>query len=108
MSVLEECHPALCQALPFDPPNIAARYHSNHLDTRRGEVISHARLYERSLYAYIRVYNRLPQALADSPSVSCIQARLTLLAKQRAKEANDTCRKLCQDCHEIANMFDGH
>ena len=106
--VLEECHPAFCQALPFGPSNIAARYHSNHLDTRCGEVISHARLYERSLYAYIRVYNRLPQALADSPSVSCIQARLTHLAKQQAKESNDTWRKCFQDCNEISIMFDDH
>ena len=106
--VLGECHPALCQALPFGPPHIAARYHSNHLDTRSGEVVSHARLYERSLYAYIRVYNRLPQALADSPSVSCFQARLTHLAKQQAKESNDNWRKCFQDCRELSNMFDGH
>ena len=67
--VLGECHPALCHALPFGPPDIVARYHTKHLVTFSGLVVRHARIYERSLFAYIRVYNRLPQTLADSPSV---------------------------------------
>ena len=105
--VLGECHPALCQALPFGPSDIAARYHTKHLDTFSGLVVRHARIYERSLYAYIRVYNRLPQTLADSPSVKSFQSRLTHLAKQRAASAHGDWRRCFQDCHELCNMFDG-
>ena len=104
--VLGECHPALCQALPFGPPAIAARYHTKHLETFSGLVVSHARIYERSLYAYTRVYNRLPQTLADSPSVKSLQSRLTHLAKQRAN-AQDDWRRCFHDCHELCKMFDG-
>ena len=105
--VLGECHPALCQALPFGPNPIAARYHTKHLDSFSGLVVRHARLYERSLYAYIRVYNILPQTLADSPSVKSFQSRLTHLAKQRATNAHDDWRRCFHDCHEVSSMFDG-
>ena len=105
--VLGECHPALCHALPIGPPDIAARYHTKHLDTFSGLVVRHARIYERSLFAYIRVYNRLPQTLADSPSVESFQSRLTHLAKQRASSAHGDWRRCFQDCQELCNMFDG-
>ena len=87
--VLQECHPALCQALPFAPEGLVARYHSNALDPSRGEAICEDRLYRRSLYAYILVYNRLPQTLADSPSVSSLQTRLTHLAKDMVPNSED-------------------
>ena len=87
--VLGECHPALCQALPFGPVGIAARYHSKHLETFSGEIICNDRMYERSLYAFTRVYNRLPQSLADTPSVSTLQAGLTHMAKEKAKQGHE-------------------
>lgn len=102
--VLGECHPALCQALPFGPADIVARYHTNHLETFSGLVNYQSRLYQRSLYAYTRVYNRLPQTLADAPSVSSFQARLTHLAKQRATNAHEDWRRCYQDCHELSKM----
>ena len=103
--VLGVCHPALCQALPFGPVGIAARYHTKHLETFSGEVLCNHRLYERSLYGFTRVYNRLPQSLADSPSVSALQTRLTHLAKEKAKQGHEDWRRCFQDCHEINGMF---
>jgi len=85
--VLEECHPALIHALPFAPAGLLARYHSNALDPRIGEITCQDRLYQRSLYGYILVYNRLRKPIADSPSVSSFQARLTHLAKQKPQTA---------------------
>ena len=87
--VLGECHPALRQALPFAPPGLIARFHTNALDPQRGEVISHDRLYMRSIYAFILVYDSLPQTLADSPTIASFQARLTHLAKQKASTSEE-------------------
>ena len=105
--ILFECHPALCHALPFGPPVIVARYHTKHLDTFSGLVVRHARIYERSLYACTRVYNRLPQALADSPSLKNFPSRLTHLAKERASGVHGDWRRCFQDCHELCIMFGG-
>ena len=95
----------VCQALPFGPVGIAARYHSKHLETFSGEEVCNDRMYERSLYAFTRVYNRLPQSLADAPSVSTLQARLTHMAKEKAKQGHEDWRRCFQDCHEINGMF---
>ena len=103
--VLEECHPALVHALPFAPAGLLARYHSNALDPRIGEITCQDRLYQRSLYGYILVYNRLPQPIADSPSVSSFQARLTHLAKQKASNSDELWRRSFQDCSAIQEMF---
>ena len=103
--VLEECHPALVHALPFAPAGLLARYHSNALDPRIGEITCQDRLYQRSLYGYILVYNRLPQPIADSPSVSSFQARLTHLAKQKASNSDELWRRSFHDCSAIQEMF---
>ena len=102
---LQECHPALCQALPFAPPGIYANHHSKVLDPCNEALVSNLRLYNRSLYAYVHIYNRLPQTLVDAPTVSSFQARLTHLAKQRAIHARGDWRKSFQDCQEIVDMF---
>ena len=106
--VLEECHPALCQALPFAPAGLVARYHSHALDPRSGEVTCNDRPYQRSLYGYILVHNRLPQPIADSPSVRSFQARLTHLVKQKATNSNELWRRCFQDCAAIQEMFYPH
>ena len=78
------------------------------LDPRRGEAICEDRLYRRSLYAYVLVYNRLPQTLADSPSVSSFQARLTHLAKEMVPNSEELWRGCFQDCQAIQHMFYPH
>jgi len=72
---------------------------------RIGEITCQDRLYQRSLYGYILVYNRLPQPIADSPSVSSFQARLTHLAKQKASNSDELWRRSFHDCSAIQEMF---
>jgi len=103
--VLQECYPALCQPLPFAPPGLYTNHHSKVLDPCNEALVSNLRLYNRSLYAYVHIYNRLPQTLVDAPTVSSFQARLTHLAKQHAIHAHGDWRKSCQDCQEIVDMF---
>ena len=82
-------HPALCQALPFGPVGIAAGYHPKPLEIFSGEIMCNDKMYERSLYAFTRIYNRLPQSLADMPSVSALQARLTHMAKEKVTQGHE-------------------
>lgn len=84
---------------------IEADYHSKALHAY-GELIDYqARLWDRSLYAYVHVYNRLPQALVDLPSVKSFQSKLTHLAKHRAQTNQEGWRRSYQDCSEIWDMF---
>ena len=53
--VLGKCHPGLCIALPF-AEGLEADYHSRALHPRSDLVNHHARLYQRSLFAYILIY----------------------------------------------------
>ena len=46
---------------------------------------SHARLYPRSIFHYVLIYNRLPQWLVDKKSVHAIQKRLRAMARGRAE-----------------------
>ena len=104
-TLCNNAHPALCHALPYVPADLCSTYHSKALDPCRDVVMYHTRLYERSLYAYILAYNRLPQALVDAPTVSNFQARLTHLATQRASNANDSWRRCFQNCEQVHYMF---
>ena len=59
--VLGACHPALVQALPF-ASGLIANFHDKALHPFSGEVLyQRRRLYDRSLYSYIHMYNRLPR-----------------------------------------------
>ena len=102
--VLGKCHPGLCHILPF-AQGLDADYHSKTLHPFADKQDFQARLYRRSLFAYILVYNRLPQALVDMPSVKDFQSKLTALAKHRAQTDQESWRRSYQDCDEIAVMF---
>ena len=102
--VLGKCHPGLCHILPF-AQGLDADYHSKALHPFADKQDFQARLYRRSLFAYILVYNRLPQALVDMPSVKDFQSKLTALAKHRAQTDQESWRRSYQDCDEIAVMF---
>ena len=65
------------------------------------------RLFDRSLYAYILMYNRLPQALVDIPTVKDFQAKLTHLAKQRAMRDQEDWRSSFQHLSDLVRMFYG-
>ena len=93
--VLECCHPALVQALPF-ASGIAGRvqYHDKMLEDHRSSGTRKLGLYNRSLYKYIRMYNVLPQALVDADSVPSFQGKLTQLVKLRAQAGHEDWRDL--------------
>ena len=98
--ILHQCHPSLISAMPLcqDQRN---RYHDKSLETYLDGVIRHDRLYFRSLYGYMHMYNRLPQHLVDLPSVKSFQTKLTHMAKHRAQSDDVRWRQSFEDCAEI-------
>ena len=60
------------------------------------------------LYAYILMYNRLPQGLVDLPSAKALQTKLTHLAKERARTDQERWRCSYHDLNEIVSMFYGN
>ena len=102
--VLGQCHPALLTALPF-AEGLLANFHTKALypfcDLRQ----YNDRLFKRSLWSYVLLYNRLPQVLVDVASVKLFQSKLTALAKLRAQQNIRDWRKSFQDCDEINAMF---
>jgi len=104
--VLGHCHPLLCTSLPF-AEGLEANYHSKALDPQIDGVNYQHRLYARSLYGYILMYNRLPQCFVDAPSVKSFQAKLTQMAKHQAQLDQSSWRKAYQSMADIHNMFYG-
>ena len=102
--VLGKCHPGLCHILPF-VQGLEADYHSKALHPFADNQDFPARLYRRSLFAYILIYNRLPEAVVDMPFVKSFQSKLTALAKYRAQTDQESWRRAFQDCDEIVVMF---
>ena len=100
------CHSCLRDALPV-AVGLDADYHSKALDPFSGEVIFQRRLYERSLYAYILMYNRLPQATVDLPTVSAFQAQLTHMAKNRVTLDPENWRSSFQSLADVVRMLYG-
>ena len=94
----------LCQAFPFADPGLIANYHKA-LEPFAGEVSYQTRLYGRSVYAYVLMYNRLPEALITLPSVSAFQKMLTHLAKEKARLNQEDWRRSFQDLTAIDRMF---
>ena len=103
--VLGVCHPALFQALLFASgllEDYPAAYHDKALYPFSAEVLyQRRRLYDRSLYSYIHMYNRLPQAFIDLPTVSTFQSKLTHLTKERAKADSEHWRASFQDLSDV-------
>ena len=65
-------------------------------------------LFDRSLYAYVLMYNRLPQELVDIQTVKDFQKKLTHLAKQRAMRDQEDWRSSFQHLPDLVRMFYGH
>ena len=84
--VLGLCHPMLQELLRFvqDQQHGLAYLHNRQILSHLEEVSSHARMYWRSLWLYVHIYNRLPQSLIDECSVQGFQTRLTRFAEMRA------------------------
>ena len=102
--VLNQCHPVVREVLPR-AVNIDANYHTKALDPHTALVRYNDRLFNRSLYGYILMYNKLPQELVNATSVQNFQSRLTHLAKQRANIDDANWRESFRDCRAIHEMF---
>jgi hypothetical protein len=105
--VLGDCHPGVRAALPFWVAT-GANFHDKALHPFTENVQYCKRtLFDRSLYAYILMYNRLPQELVDIPTVKDFQKKLTHLAKQRAMRDQEDWRSSFQHLSDIVRMFYG-
>ena len=68
-------------------------------------IVSHARLYPRSIFHYVLIYNRLPQWLVDKKNVQAFQKGLNAVAKGRAEAGQSTWREAFQSCMDVVNTF---
>ena len=75
--------------------------HTKALERFLGVVRFNKKLYFRSLYGYIRVYNRLTQSLVDAPSVINFQSRLIKVARYRAETGETRWRQAFGDCSDV-------
>ena len=82
-------------------------FHNRTLHSFVDEVVYNRRLYFRSIYGYIHIYNRLTQELVDSPSVSVFQTRLTHIAKVRAQTGDVRWRQAFADCVDVLANLQG-
>ena len=95
--ILGQCHPMVAAAFPLAGPIIIGDFHTSALDPCCGEASCNHKLHPRSLFAYIYIYNRFPQAWIDAQSVSTFQKKLTHFAKVRAQANHADWRILFQD-----------
>ena len=104
---LRECHPLIIDLLPLAVDRgVSGDFHTKALYSYSGGVSNNRRLYERSLFRYIHMYNRLPQVLADAASVKELQSKLTHIAKVRAMRDEEDWRQVYQDQgHFIQTLY---
>ena len=69
--VLGDCHPAIPSLLPFSAVEVAWR-HPKQLETHLNICVARPNLYWRSLFGLVHVYNRLPDHIVATISVSTI------------------------------------
>ena len=86
--VLGLCHPLIVQLLPY-ARFTSPYFHSRRLQDFYHEVRGNLVLFNRSLFAFVNIYNVLPQDIVDLPSVKAFQSKLTHLAKHRAQTNDD-------------------
>ena len=72
--VLGLSHPGVNEMFPIREQR--APWHDKQLESYYNTVCSHARLYPRSIFHYVLIYNRLPQWLVDKKSVQAFQKGL--------------------------------
>ena len=89
--VLGKAHPVFSVLLPFSadanhapPPGS----HNKSLYGHEMEASFQLALFFRSIFSMVFVYNRLPQAVVDSPSVAAFQRHLTRMARERCQNGD--------------------
>ena len=103
--VLGQCHPGLRSLLPFSEVLAGSPWHNKQLESCWQRVRSWRSLYDRSLYMYVLIYNRLPQDFVDLHSVSDLQKRLTVEAKNLARAEHPKWREVFHDCGNLVDHF---
>ena len=86
--VLGLCHPIFQKLLPFfeDAYGYALPgVHTKQLYGHMWEVENQRSLYSRSIFGMVHEYNKLPQNVVDSVSVSSFQTCLTAMARERCR-----------------------
>jgi len=101
--VLGICHPGLREALPCEIQD-GMQWHDKALESNFTSVCSHPRLYNKSLWCYVLIYNRLPQAVIDEKSVAGFQKQLNIVAKWSAECGDRLWRESFQSCMDVVNI----
>ena len=105
--ILNKCHPATATALPLAGPDILGDFHASTLDPCCHGVRCNQRLHSRSLYAFIHIYNRLPQVWIDAQNISAFQKHLTQFVKMKALANYANWRSAFQDMATTVHMLYG-
>ena len=103
--VLGQCHPGLRSLLPFSEVLAGSPWHNKQLESCWQRVRSWRSLYDRSLYMNVLIYNRLPQDFVDLHSVTDLQKRLIVEAKNLARDDQHNWREVFHDCGNLVNHF---
>ena len=102
------CHSLVKELLPLATDRgIVGDFHNKAMYTYSGEVSHHRRLYDRSIFKYVHMYNRLPQVVVDTSTVKEFQAKLTHIAKLRASRNQETWRQAYQEQGDLVAMLYG-
>ena len=65
-------------------------------------------LYDNSIWTYALIYNRLPQELIDSSTVSIFQEKFTQLVKIQVQRDDPDWREVLQSCEDTMKFFHGN
>ena len=98
---LGQCHPLVIAAFPLLSERGMTGAHDKALFSHSETILYHRRLWSRSIFHFIHIYNQLPQSFVDIPSVSAFQRKLTQAAKGVASADNERWRKSFQDLVEL-------
>ena len=101
--VLGLAHPGVNEMFPLcgaRPP-----WHNKQLESYYNSVCSHPRLYPRSVFHYVLIYNRLPQWIIDEKNVKTFQQAMNAIAKCKAEVGEEGWRKSFQSCQDVVNTF---
>ena len=86
--VLGKSHPVFQKLLPFHVDVFGVPRPNEHTRQLYGHILDvkfQHTLHSRSIFGMVYVYNRLPQNVVDSPSVTVFQRHLTMIARARCQ-----------------------
>ena len=86
---------------------LGQKWNSKTLDAKMSGVNGHWKLYFRALWSYALIYNRLPDGIVMSETVSAFQAKLNHLAQVRAQSNDPKWRESFQSGGDVLQFFYG-